>query len=57
LAFLHSNFQTRYLGYKDGFLFLPEFSLWKKKWQEKFLKTWKEKEKLKYYRLITNIFS
>lgn len=56
LAFLHSNFKTRYLGYKDGFLFLPEFSFWKKNWQKKFSQAWKNRPRLKYYRLITNLF-
>lgn len=56
LAFLHFNFKTRYLGYKDGFLFLPEISFWKKSWQRKFLKIWRERSRLKYKRLITNIF-
>jgi len=55
LAFLHSKFKTRYLGYKDGFLFLPEISCWKKNWQRKFYKAWREKPKLKYRYLITNI--
>ncbi len=56
LAFFHSNFKTRYLGYKDGFLFLPELSLWKKKWRQKFYRAWRNRPKLKYRRLITNIF-
>ena len=56
LAFFHFQFKTRYLGYKDGFLFLPEFSFWRKKWQEKFLKAWKEKSHFKYKHLTTNIF-
>ncbi len=56
LAYLHFNFQTRYLGYKDGFLFLPEFSFWKKSWQRKFQKIWQQKPKLKYKKLTTNLF-
>ncbi len=56
MAFLHSKFKTRYLGYKDGFLFLPEISFWKKKWQRKFSKAWRERPYLKYRYLITNIF-
>jgi len=55
LSFLHSNFKTRYLGYKDGFLFLPEISFWKKNWQKKFYKAWRERSYLKYRYLITNI--
>lgn len=56
IAFLHSQFKTRYLGYKDGFLFLPEISFWKPIWQKKFYQAWKEKSYLKYHFLITNIF-
>jgi predicted nuclease with RNAse H fold len=56
IAFWHSQFKTRYLGYKDGFLFLPEFSLWKKNWRQKFYQAWKERPRLKYHHLITNIF-
>lgn len=56
LAFLHSQFKTRYLGYKDGFLFLPEISFWKKEWQKKFYYSWKNRPYLKYRRLITNLF-
>lgn len=52
----HSKLKTRYLGYKDGFLFLPEFSLWKKEWIKKFLKAWKQRDRLKYRYLITNLF-
>jgi hypothetical protein len=55
-AFFHSNFQTRYIGYKDGFLFLPKLSLWKKEWRKKFYLAWKERPRLKYRYLITNIF-
>ena len=57
LAFLHSDFKTRYLGYKDGFLFLPEMSFWKKAWRKKFYQAWMARPRLKYHRLITNIFS
>ena len=56
LAFLHSQFQTRYIGYKDGFLFLPKISLWKKYWRKKFYFAWKERPRLKYRYLITNVF-
>jgi len=55
LAFLHFNFKTRYLGYKDGFLFLPEMSFWKKDWQRKFYQAWQQRDRLRYRRLITNI--
>jgi len=57
LALLHYNFKTRYLGYRDGFLFLPEISFWKKIWRQKFYRAWIERERLKYHHLITNIFS
>lgn len=57
LAYLHFNFKTRYLGYRDGFLFLPELSFWKNSWKENFYKAWKEKPYLNYRRLITNIFN
>jgi len=57
IALLHSQFQTRWLGYKDGFLFLPEASFWKKEWQEKFYQAWKGRPRLKYHYLITNLFS
>jgi len=56
LSYLHHSFKTRYLGYRDGFLFLPEFSLWKKAWSEKFSQAWQEKPYLKYRHLITNLF-
>jgi len=55
-AFLHYQFKTRWLGYKDGFLFLPEMSFWKKDWREKFYQAWKSRSRLKYHYLITNIF-
>lgn len=57
IAALHSQLKTRYLGYKDGFLFLPEFSFWRNIWKEKFYQVWKGKDKLKYRRLITNVFN
>lgn len=56
LAYLHFSSRTRYLGYKDGLLFLPEFSFWKKEWQEKFYLLWNEKPYLRYRRLISNLF-
>jgi predicted nuclease with RNAse H fold len=56
VAYFHSKFQTRYIGYKDGFLFLPKISLWKKEWRKKFYLAWKERPRLKYKYLITNIF-
>jgi len=56
IAYFHSKFQTRYIGYKDGFLFLPKISLWKEEWRKKFYFAWREKPRLKYRYLITNIF-
>ena len=56
VASLHSEFRTRWLGYKDGFLFLPEMSFWKKDWKEKFYQAWREKPRLNYRYLVTNIF-
>jgi len=56
LSFWHAKFQTRWLGYKDGFLFLPETSFWKKEWKRKFYQAWKEKNYLKYRHLATNLF-
>jgi predicted nuclease with RNAse H fold len=56
LAYLHFNFQTRYLGYKDGFLFLPQMSFWKKDWRKKFYQAWMDRDRLKYRHLITNVF-
>ncbi|GEM_PF-1045372 len=56
IAFLHSHFQTGYLGYKDGFLFLPKISFWKKEWRQKFFQAWFKKDRLKYRHLKTNIF-
>lgn len=56
LAYLHANFRTRWLGYKDGFLFLPETSFWEKSWRQKFHRAWLERDRLKYKHLITNLF-
>ncbi|MDD2697000.1 MAG: DUF429 domain-containing protein [Candidatus Pacebacteria bacterium] len=56
VAVLHSEFQTRWLGYKDGFLFLPEMSFWQNDWKDKFYRAWKEKPSLNYRYLVTNIF-
>ncbi len=56
VAYLHYLDKTRYLGYKDGFLFLPEMYFWQKDWQKKFLNAWNERSFLKYKYLETNIF-
>jgi len=56
LGFLHSNFKTRYLGYKDGFLFLPEISFWKADWRRKFYQAWQDRQRLRYHYLKTNVF-
>lgn len=55
VAWWHFKGKTRFLGYKDGFLFLPEFSLWKKDLREKFIFAWREKPKLRYRYLLTDI--
>jgi len=57
LAYLHFSFKTRYLGYKDGFLFLPEMSFWKRDWRQKFYQAWMARSRLKYKHLITNVFA
>lgn len=56
VAYLHSLGETRYLGYKDGFLFLPAMSFWKKEWLQKFYQAWTDRNRLKYRYLRTNIF-
>jgi len=56
IAFLHSQFKTRWLGYRDGFLFLPEMFFWKQEWHQKFYQAWKSRPRLKYHHLVTNIF-
>lgn len=56
LAYLHSILKTRYLGYKDGFLFLPEMSFWNQAWRDLFRQAWQKKPFLHYRRLITNLF-
>lgn len=56
IAYLHFHFQTRYLGYRDGFLFLPEIKFWKKNWQEKFFYVWQNRHPFKYKYLTTNLF-
>ncbi|PIP25067.1 MAG: hypothetical protein COX34_00805 [Candidatus Nealsonbacteria bacterium CG23_combo_of_CG06-09_8_20_14_all_36_12] len=57
IALLHSQFKSRWLGYKDGFLFLPEMSFWKPEWRKIFYQAWRERERLKYHHLITNLWS
>lgn len=56
LAYWHWKLKTRYLGYKDGFLFLPELSFWKKEWRDKFWQSWQKKDRLRFRYLITNLF-
>lgn len=56
IAFWHFHSKTCYLGSKDGFLFLPQISFWKKSWQKKFYQAWKDCSYLKYRYLLTNIF-
>ncbi|MFH1036691.1 MAG: hypothetical protein V1756_01305 [Patescibacteria group bacterium] len=57
VAYLHPQFKTRYLGYRDGFLTLPEINLWKPEWREKFYQIWMKRDRLRYHHLTTNIFS
>ena len=56
IAFLHSRMETCYLGYKDGFLFLPDTSFWKPEWREKLKQEWGKRDRLRYHYLTTNIF-
>lgn len=56
LAFFHFEGKTKFLGYKDGLLFLPEFPLWSKNFKKKFILAWREKSRLKYRYLFTNIY-
>jgi len=56
LAYLHFLGKTRYLGHKDGFLFLPQMSFWQQDWRENFFQAWNERSRLKYRYLKTNIF-
>ncbi len=55
LAFLHSQNLTNFIGYKDGFLYLPSPLFWTEDWQEKFSQAWQEKDRLKYRYLDTDI--
>ncbi|KPJ57075.1 hypothetical protein AMJ49_02890 [Parcubacteria bacterium DG_74_2] len=57
ISWLHFNFKTRYLGYRDGFLFLPEMTLWEKNWRRKFYQAWMSRSRLRYRYLITDVFS
>lgn len=57
MAHLHFRFETRYLGYRDGFLFLPQMSWWKKEWRKKFYEAWMARDRLKYKYLTTNMFN
>jgi len=56
LAYLHSQLKTRFLGYRDGFLFLPEMAFWREEWKDNFYQAWKEKPYLRYRYLVTNLF-
>jgi len=57
LAFLHFQSKTAYLGYRDGFLFLPKFHFWQSQWREKFYQAWQKKSGLRYRYLTTNLFA
>jgi len=55
-AWLHWQGRTRWIGHKDGLLFIPEPSLWKKQWRMDFTEAWQKRSRLKYRYLRTNIF-
>lgn len=40
--------KTFWIGHRDGKLFLPSLSFWKKDWRERFKKLWQEKHPFKY---------
>lgn len=56
VAFLHSCGKTGYIGYKDGFLFLPRPDFWKEEWQKKINKEWTNRDRLRYHYLKTDFF-
>lgn len=56
-AWLHWKGKTRWIGHKDGFLFVPEPSLWKEHWRKDFEEAWEKRHGFKYRYLRTNIFS
>jgi len=55
-AWLHWHGRTRWIGHKDGLLFIPEPSLWKKQWRMDFTEAWQKRSRLKYRYLRTNFF-
>ncbi|MFH0987477.1 MAG: hypothetical protein V1841_01105 [Patescibacteria group bacterium] len=57
IAYLHFVLKTRYIGYKDGFLFLPEMAFWKGEWRRIFYDAWMSRSRFKYHYLTTNIFN
>lgn len=48
VAAYHLEKKTFWIGYRDGKLFLPSLSFWKKDWRERFKKIWSEKHPYKY---------
>jgi len=56
MAYFHAEDKTRWLGYKDGFVFMPQLSLWIPEWREKFRYAWKQRHPFKYRYLKTNLF-
>lgn len=48
IAAHHLNGETFWLGYKDGKLFLPSFSFWRKIWFERFKKNFQERDRFRY---------
>lgn len=48
IAWCHLQKKTFWVGHRDGKLFLPAFSFWKKIWYQRFLKWWRQKHPFKY---------
>lgn len=48
LAAYHLEKKTFWIGHRDGKLFLPSLKLWKKDWQKRFKKLWRERHPFKY---------
>ena len=47
-AYLHYKNETFWIGYKDGYLFLPDMKYWKKIWQKRFIRNWLGRDRLRY---------
>lgn len=48
IATYHLGKKTFWIGYRDGRLYLPSFTFWKKIWHERFLRWWHQKHPFKY---------